>query len=193
MNCSRPRHLRRLLLVDADARSTYRVAMLRCATPTTSDPSLCTVGHTADASGRTGSLPAGLWRRRAGRPSGIPDASTPVGSECGGPADLPPENPRPHNWCSHQSALVAGSRTNSVQAGCLAYRVLRGNAPHYLGPLVRVDDLPGRWPLRSTSWYRHSDYRQSAAGPLRLRLHTSWTGCQLMSLLLILCQPFVDY
>ena len=23
-----------------------------------------------------------------------------------------------HNWCSHQSALVAGSRTNSVQAGC---------------------------------------------------------------------------
>ena len=31
--CSRPRHLRRLRLVDADARSTYRVTMLRCAVP----------------------------------------------------------------------------------------------------------------------------------------------------------------
>ena len=33
----------------------------------------------------------------------------------------------------------------------LAYRVLRGDAPHYLGPLVRVDDLPVRRPLRSTN------------------------------------------
>ena len=62
----------RLRLVDADACSTYHVAMLRCAT---SDPSLCTVGHTPDASGRTGALPAGLWKRRAaGRPSSLPDA-----------------------------------------------------------------------------------------------------------------------
>jgi len=87
--CSRPRHLRRLRLVDADACSTYRVALLCCATSATSDPSLCAVGHTTAASGRTGALPAGLWKRRAGRPSGSPDASTPVGSECGGPTDLP--------------------------------------------------------------------------------------------------------
>ena len=76
--CSRPRHLRRLRLVNADACSTYRVALLRCAA---SGPSLCTVGHTTDASGRTGAFPAGLWKRRAGRPSGSRDASTPVGSE----------------------------------------------------------------------------------------------------------------
>ena len=36
--CSRPRHLHRLRLVDADACSTYRVTVLRCAT---SDSSLC--------------------------------------------------------------------------------------------------------------------------------------------------------
>ena len=92
--CSRPQHLRRLRLVDADACLTYRVALLCCAA---SDPSLCTVGHTTAASGRTGAFPAGLWNRRAGRPSGSPNASTPVGSECGGPTDLPPEDPRPHN------------------------------------------------------------------------------------------------
>ena len=32
--------------------------------------------------------PAGLWERRAG-PSGLPDASTPVGPELGGSTDLP--------------------------------------------------------------------------------------------------------
>jgi len=34
----------------------------------------------SDASGRTGALPAGLLKRRAGRPSGLHDASTPVRS-----------------------------------------------------------------------------------------------------------------
>ena len=33
----------------------------------------------------------------------------------------------------------------------LAYKVLRGDAPRYLGPLTRVDGLPGRRTLRSTS------------------------------------------
>jgi len=33
----------------------------------------------------------------------------------------------------------------------LAYKVLRGDAPRYLGPLTRVDDLPGRRTLRSTN------------------------------------------
>jgi len=37
------------------------------------------------------------WERRAGRPSGLPDASTPVGPERGGSTDLPPDDPRPHN------------------------------------------------------------------------------------------------
>ena len=33
----------------------------------------------------------------------------------------------------------------------LAYKVLHGDAPRYLGPLTRVDDLPGRRTLPSTS------------------------------------------
>ena len=33
----------------------------------------------------------------------------------------------------------------------LAYWVLHGDVPHYLGALVRVDDLPGRRPLHSTN------------------------------------------
>jgi len=88
------------------------------------------------------------YERRAGRPSSLPDASTPVGPERGGSTDLTPEDSRPHNWCSHQSALVAGSGTNSVQAGC---SVQHGDATRYLGPLTRVDDLLGLQTLRSTS------------------------------------------
>ena len=41
----------------------------------------------------TGALPAGLWERCAGRPSSLPDASTPVGPERGGSTDLPSEDP----------------------------------------------------------------------------------------------------
>lgn len=36
----------------------------------------------------------------------------------------------------------------------LAYKVLQGTAPRYLGPLVRVSDLPGRRSLRSASTAR---------------------------------------
>jgi len=36
----------------------------------------------------------------------------------------------------------------------LAYRALYGDAPRYLGPLIRVDDLPGRRPLRSANTNR---------------------------------------
>ena len=36
----------------------------------------------------------------------------------------------------------------------LTYKVLQGTAPRYLGPLVRVSDLPGRRNLRSASTAR---------------------------------------
>ena len=36
----------------------------------------------------------------------------------------------------------------------LTYKVLQGTAPRYLGPLVRVSDLPGRRALRSASTSR---------------------------------------
>ena len=117
--CSRPRHLRRLRFVEADACSTYRVALLCCATSSTSDTSLCTVGHTATlqmlvvalvhsrldyGNGVLVGLPAHLMRRL----QWVLNAAARLIYRWG---------PRPHNWCSHQSALVAGSGTNSVQAG----------------------------------------------------------------------------
>jgi len=59
----------------------------------------------------------------------------------------------------------------------LAYKVLHGDAPRYLGPLTRVGDLPGRRTLRSTNADRlvvpPVKLSTSAAEPLRLRLHTS--------------------
>jgi len=75
---------------------------------------------------------------------------TTVGSECGGPTGLLLEDLWPRNWCSDHSALVTGSRTNSVQSGFLAYKVLHGDTRCYLGPLTCTDNLPGRQPLHST-------------------------------------------
>ena len=109
--------------------------------------------------GHTGAFPAGLWKRRAGRPSGLPDESTTVDSECGGSTDLPPEDPRPHTLCSHQCLhwLRVPERIQ-YKLAILAYRVrLHGDAPRYLGPLIRVDDLPGRRPLRCTNTNRLVD------------------------------------
>jgi len=34
------------------------------------------------------------------------------------------------------------------------YRILHGDAPHYLDPLIRIDDLPGRRPLHFTNTNR---------------------------------------
>ena len=65
-----------------------------------------------------------------------------------------------------------------------------------LGPLTRVDDLPGRRTLRSTNANRlvvpPSNCQQSAAEPLRLRLHSSAIHCQLTSLWQARCPPSVD-
>ena len=48
-----------------------------------------------------------------------------------------------------QLSLVARSGAQSVKIAVLAYRVLHETAPRYLGPLVRVSDLPGRRALSS--------------------------------------------
>ena len=59
----------------------------------------------------------------------------------------------------------------------LAYRVLHGDTPRYLGPLIRVDDLPGRRPLRSSYTNRLviPQVKLSAVEHLWLRLRTSET------------------
>ena len=43
---------------------------------------------------------------------------------------------------------------NQYKIAVLTYKVLHGTAPRYLGPLVRVSDLPGRRALRSASTSR---------------------------------------
>jgi len=136
------------------------------ATRNTRSPNSC-------SSGRTGAVPAGLWKRRAGRPSGSPDASTPVGSECSGPTDLPPENPRPHNSCSHQSALTAGSSTNTVQAGCAGVQSStwrRITLPWSADPRRRLARTT------TTPFYQHQPPRGTASQTVNSR-QPSFCGC----------------
>ena len=152
--CSRPRHLRRLRFVEADACSTYRVALLCCATSSTSDTSLCTVGHTATLQ----MLVVALVHSRPDYGNGV---------LVGLPAHL---MRRLQSVLNAAARLIYRLRTRDHMTGALislhwlrvaeriqyklatlAYRVLHGDAPRYLGPLIRVDDLPGRRPLRSTN------------------------------------------
>jgi len=109
----------------------------------TSDPSLCAVGHTSDARACTGALPAGLWERRAGRPSGLPDASTPVGPERGGSGSSPRTRDHITDAVISLHWLRVPGRSQ-YKLAVLTYEILHvhGDAPRYLGPLSRVDDLP---------------------------------------------------
>jgi len=72
--------------IDSDPRMRTHVQRTECreASPphtssATPDPSLCTVEHSSDVVGRTGTFTAGLWEWRASQPSGLLDAPTPVG------------------------------------------------------------------------------------------------------------------
>ena len=64
----------------------------------------------------------------------------------------------------------------------LAYKVLHGIAPRYLGPLVRVSDSSGRRALRSASTNRlvvqHSNYLWLVVKPSRSLLLGHGTICQ---------------
>jgi len=46
---------------------------------------------------------------------------------------------------------ITEKKLGQFEERSLAYKVLYGDAPRYLGPLTRVDDLPGRRTLRSTN------------------------------------------
>ena len=63
----------------------------------------------------------------------------------------------------------------ALKIAVLVYKVVRGQASHYLQPLHRVADLPGRRTLRSAvapaackCTLHLSDYPLSVAGPSRL-------------------------
>jgi len=184
--------------------STRNFIEMRYGCPTesllTSDPSLCTVGHISDDSGRTGEL-------RLDYGNGVL-VSLPV-----------------HLMRRLQSVLNAAARlvyrlrtrdhiTDALislhwlrvperieyQMAILAYRVLHGDAPCYLGPLIRVDDLPGRRPLDPL--YQHQPPRGTASETVNSRQPSlcgcgsrhleQRTDCQLTSSLQIHCQLFVD-
>jgi len=169
--------------------------MLRRTTSSTSDLSLCAVGHTSDAHAGTGALPARLWEHRAGRLSGLPDASTLVGPECGSLTHLLPEDLFISDALISLHWLWILERIQ-YKLAVLAYKVLHGSAAHYLGPLTVsmtcVVDKHSVLPMPTTSWYHPSNCQQSAAEPLQLLLQTSGIHCQLISLRQAHCPPSVD-
>ena len=75
--------------------------------------------------------------------------------------DLPPEDPRPRIWCTHQTALVAGSGTNSVQAGCSFVRWMCGtklkdrSPSRELRERLRIDDIALVLQHNRLRWYGH--------------------------------------
>ena len=153
--CSWPTHLHWLQSVLADAHSTYHVSMLCCISSAMPDPLLCTVSHTSESNGCTGVLSAGLWKWCPGRPSGPPDASTSVGPKCSGLTDLLAEDP----WPYFTDAVISlhwlwVPERIQYKLVVLAFKVLHSNAPLYINPLIRIEDLPGRRPLHSTNTNR---------------------------------------
>ena len=70
------------------------------------------------AGGCPGTLQTGLREWCIGRPSGLPDAPTPVSPQCTCATDFPSEILRPYYRCADHPSLVAGSRVDPVQARC---------------------------------------------------------------------------
>ena len=118
---------------------------------------------------------------------------------------LLPESARPDRvepTISSQVNMVQQSFENS-QAGFFNYWQTR---PSQLGsssggganittntpPWSALVDERSVLPMPTASWYRPSNCHQSAAEPLRLRLHTSAIRCQLTSLRQAHCPPSVD-
>jgi len=116
------------------------------------DPSLHTISHTSEASGRTGEFSTGLWKWRPGRPSGPPDASTPQSVLNAVARLIYRLMTRDHitdalislHWLQVPEGI-------QYKLAVLAYKVLHGDTPLYLGPLTCTNNLPGRRPLRSTN------------------------------------------
>jgi len=120
--------------------------MPRCApsTSTTSDQQLGADGHVPIIGGHSGAI------QRADRSSDTPGTSPPVGAERSRMVDLKISTLRSCNRCAGQLALVA-----RPEARCLQDRrvkVLHGIAPEYLGPVVRVADLPAST-VSSLCWH----------------------------------------
>jgi len=142
--------------------------MLRHASSATPDPSLHTVSHTSEATGHTAALPAELWKWRPGRSSCL-YLTRRLQSVLNAVARLIYHlRTRDHitdalislHWLwvleqiqyklavlAMEPCIIAITQGSMV----LAYKVLHGDTPLYLGPLIHIDNLPGLRPLCSTN------------------------------------------
>jgi len=119
---------------------------------------MCTTSHSSDDGVCAGTFQTGLQVWCIGRPTGLPDAPTPVSPQCTCTTDLQSEIQRPYYRCAHQPSLVAGFRADPVQGRChgvqsaiwTCTKLPRAwTSSRSLGPLVRVADVSGRRSLRS--------------------------------------------
>ena len=70
--------------------------------------------HIPETGSCPGAFPAGLLQQRVGGYSGPPNASTSVGSECSGTADLQSETFLPHHRLTRQLSLAAGPEAHTL-------------------------------------------------------------------------------
>jgi len=81
---------------------------------------------------------------------------------------------RPHNHITDALTTLHWLRVPErmqYKIAVLTYKVLHDSAPRYLGPLVTVADLPGRWALRSASTSR------LVIPPIKVQTVYCWQPC----------------
>jgi len=121
-----------------NARDENGLAVLCLTTSTTSDSTLSACGHVPDSGGLVGTFPG--W---------IMVMPSSVRAQRSGSSDISSRDPITDAViCLHW--LHVPQRIE-FKLTVLTYKFLFNQAPHYLGPLVCVADLPGRRALRSAN------------------------------------------
>ena len=126
-----------------------------CCTPSTaSDSPLCAGGHDPDTGGRFGLVPTGLWELRTSRSSSLPSRRL---QSVQNAAVRLIYNLRRSDHITDALASLHWLRILErvvFKVAVLIFKVLHGSAPEYLGPVIRIADLPGRQALRSSGTNR---------------------------------------
>ena len=152
--CPWSRHLHRRRPVDAGARQSNSVAVLRCSPPIAPDPPSGANSHIPDTR-NSPSEPA--TRLRQSELVGITTYLVRrLQSVLNETARLI-YHLRPHDHITDALATLHWQRVPErvqYKIAVLTYKVLHDSAPQYLGPLVTVADLPGRRALWSASTSR---------------------------------------
>jgi len=133
---------------------------------------MCNASHSLDGGGCRGTLQTALWEWCIGRPSGLPDAPTPVSPQCSCVTDFLSEIQRPYYRCTHQPSLVAGSRADPVQARCHGVQ----SATWKCTKLPRVTCPRRRCVWSSSTPLRRHESHPGAASHVHHRRQTSLPG-----------------